>query len=100
MFQDLENNWYRMGLNPVFLLLIFCYSGATFSSGPIMPRITECLAARQEVIPEAEPPRKPPCSGTCLGACIGPRCAGSRRIMNRAHSTVVMYFWYFHIGDH
>ena len=55
-------------------------------SGPIMPRITECLAARQEVLEEpAVPsvtsvptalPSVPGCKGKCAGACIGPRCAG------------------------
>ena len=51
-----------------------------------MPRITECLAARQEVLEEpAVPsvpsvptalPSVPGCKGKCAGACIGPRCAG------------------------
>ena len=35
-----------------------------------MPRITECLAARQEVAPD---PGKP-CSFGCTGLCLGPRC--------------------------
>merc|ERR1719410_3115115 len=42
-------------------------------SGPIMPRITECLAARQEVAPEPEESGKP-CSFGCTGLCLGPRC--------------------------
>ena len=45
------------------------------SSGPIMPRITECLAARQEVAPEPEESGKP-CSLGCTGLCLGPRCPG------------------------
>ena len=51
-----------------FYLLIHC-------SGPIMPRITECLAARQEVAPEPEESGKP-CSLGCTGLCLGPRCPG------------------------
>jgi len=48
-------------------------------SGPIMPRITECLAQRQEVAPEAVEEvssggKKPCSSGHCTGLCIGPRC--------------------------
>jgi len=40
-------------------------------SGPIMPRINECLAAKQEVAPAAG---KPPCKFGCTGVCLGPRC--------------------------
>ena len=50
-------------------------------SGPIMPRITECIAARQEVAPPPPPPPATetpgkPCSFGCTGVCVGPRCPG------------------------
>ena len=39
-----------------------------------MPRITECLAARQEVAPESQESSGKPCSFGCTGLCLGPRC--------------------------
>ncbi len=45
-----------------------------FSSGPIMPRITECLAAKQEVAPTTG--TKKPCTFGCAGVCVGPLCPG------------------------
>jgi len=39
-------------------------------SGPVMPRVSECLAARQVL-----PGKKKECSNaTCTGVCVGPRC--------------------------
>jgi len=45
-------------------------------SGPIMPRINECLAAKQEVAPSPPPTvgTRKPCKFGCTGICVGPRC--------------------------
>merc|ERR1711962_1558997 len=43
-------------------------------SGPIMPRINECLAARQEVAPPPTVGTRKPCPFGCTGICVGPRC--------------------------
>ena len=62
----------RCGIFETFLTFIH---SIIHCSGPIMPRITECLAARQEVAPEPEESGKP-CSLGCTGLCLGPRCPG------------------------
>ena len=45
-----------------------------------MPRITECLAARQEVAPEEESVSGKPCSFGCSAVCVGPKCPGQKAL--------------------
>jgi len=60
-------------------------------SGPIMPRITECLAARQEVAPEEEQETNSgkPCSFGCSGVCVGPKCPELLSGINGVKSPIV-----------
>ena len=46
-----------------------------------MPRITECLAQRQEVAPEESDSGKP-CSFGCTGVCVGPKCPGQKTVLS------------------
>ena len=45
------------------------------SSGPIMPRINECLAGRQQLPPPGVD-EGVGCPAGCAAVCVGPQCEG------------------------
>ena len=57
-------------------LPLFLNQSKNYFSGPIMPRVNECLAAKQVEPTTPTPGKSSPCRFGCASFCVGPQCAG------------------------